>query len=58
MRRTVVLIAWYFLSYAPGYSHSVGVGVVVGPFKSQDDCETMVSWARAHANTSWCWYTP
>lgn len=52
-----ILLAWFFLSLAPYTAHSNGVATVVGPFRTQEDCNSMRGWAGQRAAVSpWCWF--
>ena len=51
MRRSVVLLAWYFLLLS-----DYGRVYTIGPFDTQQDCERMRSHMRG-TGTKYCWYT-
>lgn len=62
MRRGAVLLAWWFL-IASGGGDMGGAkdgrpATVVGPFRTELDCQEVATWHRQHGygRHSWCWW--
>ena len=52
MKRAVILLAWWFLSFS---DHRAGLATT-GPFRNETDCLQARAWVGRWMNTSWCWW--
>lgn len=57
MKKSFVLLAWWFLLIGKGSSLAPDIFMVVGPFTTQEDCEARSSWAKKKGakEVSDCW---